>query len=218
VNARLRALAMLLACSAGPARGEPVAYRLDPDHTFVWFEVVHFGTSTLRGRFGRVQGSVELDAAAGRGNVSLRIPTASLDTGIRLVDTRLCERDLLGCADDPEAFFVADRVSFEGGRVAAVRGELTLRGRTQSITLRARRFGCRDDHLLQREVCGGDFESELLRADFGVDYGIAFVTNRVVLRIQVEGVRQGPGAPGSPAAPASATDPARPASGSPAGS
>lgn len=36
----------------------PITYQLDPAHTFVTFEVRHFGTSTLRGRIGPVTGEV----------------------------------------------------------------------------------------------------------------------------------------------------------------
>jgi polyisoprenoid-binding protein YceI len=49
------------------ARAEPAVYRLDPEHSFVYFEVLHFGTSTLRGRLGPPEGFVELDRVAGRG-------------------------------------------------------------------------------------------------------------------------------------------------------
>ena len=43
-----RALASLLAVP--PAGAEPQRYTLDPTHSFVHFEVLHFGTSTIRGR------------------------------------------------------------------------------------------------------------------------------------------------------------------------
>src|SRR5690606_33056508 len=42
--------ASLLALAA-PAQAEPASFQIDPMHTFVYFEVVHFGTSTVRGRF-----------------------------------------------------------------------------------------------------------------------------------------------------------------------
>ena len=42
-------LAGLAGMTAG-ARAEPVAYSLDPSHSFASFELLHFDTSTLRGR------------------------------------------------------------------------------------------------------------------------------------------------------------------------
>lgn len=185
-----RAAALLLALCAGTAHADPRLYRLDPDHSFVTFEVLHFGTSTLRGRFGPVNGQVQLDPQAGTGYVGLTIPTAAVDTGMKVLDRRLCERDLLGCADHPAAYFVAERFRFEGEALRELRGELTLHGVSQPLTLKAVHYGCYRNPMLQREVCGGDFEAELLRSDFGASFGVAFVADRVTLKIQVEGVRE----------------------------
>jgi polyisoprenoid-binding protein YceI len=44
--------------------------------------------------------------------------------------------------------------------------------------------------MLQREVCGGDFEAEFERSAFGIVFGSPFVADRVRLVIQVEGIRQ----------------------------
>jgi polyisoprenoid-binding protein YceI len=165
-------------------------YLLDPLHTFVHFEVLHFGTSTLRGRLGGVEGHVELDRAAGRGLVSLRIPMAGVDTGLPAFDARLRQGDLLASEAYPLAYFVARNFALDGEQVARVGGELTFRGISQGLQLRALRFGCHTHPQLQREVCGGDFEAELNRGDFGAGFGLPFVANRVRLLVQVEGIRQ----------------------------
>ena len=70
-----------------------------------------------------------------------------------------------------------------------MRGEFTLRGVSRPLSLYAKRFACRTDAELQREVCGGDFEAELLRSDYGSTFGIPFVGDRVRLLISVEGIR-----------------------------
>src|SRR5690606_42007018 len=54
--------ASLLALAA-PAQAEPASFQIDPMHTFVYFEVVHFGTSTVRGRFNDVSGTITYDEA-----------------------------------------------------------------------------------------------------------------------------------------------------------
>jgi polyisoprenoid-binding protein YceI len=188
--AGMRHFACLLALAVPTlAPAEPVVYRLDPQHSFVHFEVLHFGTSTLRGRFGQIDGHVELDRAAASGWVSLRIPTAAVDTGMAAFDARLRQSDLLASEAYPIASFVAPRFSFDGAKVSALTGELTLRGVKQTLELRALRFGCHTHPQLQREVCGGDFEGELMRADFGASFGMPFVANRVRLLVQVEGIR-----------------------------
>jgi polyisoprenoid-binding protein YceI len=185
-----RLFGLLLLAAPALASAQAAVYLLDPLHSFVHFEVLHFGTSTLRGRFGGIDGHVELDRAAGRGLVSLRLATTGVDTGLPLFDARLREGDLLASQAYPVAYFVASKFGFDGERVSRVGGELTLRGISQGLELRALRFGCHTHPQLQREVCGGDFEAELKRGDFGASFGMPFVANRVRLLVQVEGIRQ----------------------------
>jgi polyisoprenoid-binding protein YceI len=177
------ALAALLAFA--PARAEPLTYQLDPAASFVHFELLHFGTSTVRGRFGPVEGSVTLDRAAGRGELGLRIATTSLSTGVPVFDARVRQSDMLATEAFPEAFFVASRFRFDGDKLAEVRGEFTLRGVSQPLSLLARHFACREEDVPE----GGRFEAEITRGDFGINYGLPFIANRVLLRIPVEGRR-----------------------------
>ncbi len=179
-----------LCCGHPAAWATPVAYTLDPDHSFVHFEVQHFGTSTSRGRFGPVRGVVLLDRQARRGELSLRISTDSVDTGLPVFNARLRQSDLLATTDHPEAFFVATRFRFAGELLAEVRGEFTLRGISQPLSLHATHFACR--RQATTEVCGGDFEAELLRSEFGATSGLPLVGDRVRLRIQVEASAQSP--------------------------
>jgi polyisoprenoid-binding protein YceI len=187
----LRCLAVLAALlAAGPALAEMVVYRFDPLHSRVWWEVRHFGTSTHRGRFDAApQGSIGIDREARRGEVSLTLDTASVSSGMPALDTMIRGQGFLASAANPSAWFVATRFTFAGEAVAEVRGEFTLRGISQPLSLHAKRFACRTDAQLQREVCGGDFEAELLRSDYGSTFGIPFVGDRVRLLISVEGIR-----------------------------
>ena len=184
----------ICACSGfTPAQAQsiagPVTYQLDPNHTFVQFEVLHFGTSTLRGRIGPVTGAVTVDRAAKAGDLRLRIPLATLSTGMRALDARLREPDLLATTEYPEAYFVATRFRFDAaGGVKEVRGEFTLRGVGEPLSLIARSFACRHDDMLKREVCGGDFEADLKRGRFGATLGEPFVSDDVHLVIQVEAI------------------------------
>lgn len=180
--------ALLLALAAASAGAQPAAFVLDSAHSFVHFEVLHFGTSTSRGRFGPISGVVTLDRAAGRGEVGLRISTASVDTGLPTFNARLREADLLASAEYPEAFFVASQFRFEGQTLTEVRGEFTLRGVSQPLSLFARRFGCRSEK--GTEVCGGVFEGEILRSEFGATFGLPFVADRVRLVVHVHGRRR----------------------------
>ena len=188
------ALAALCACPGlAPAQAQPVAgpltYQLDPNHTFVTFEVRHFGTSTLRARIGPVTGEVTIDRGARSGELRLRIPVATVSSGLPVLDARLKQPDLLATAEYPEAYFVATRFSFDAtGGVKEVRGEFTLRGVGEPLSLLARSFACRHDAMLGKDVCGGDFEADLKRGRFGATFGEPFVSDDVHLVIQVEGI------------------------------
>ncbi len=178
---------LLLCASAAQAVAERVEYTLDPAHSFVHIELLHFGTSTIRGRFGPLAGKVTLDRTSERGSADLAIDTASVSTGFRPFDARLREADLLATSLHPQAHFVAENFRFDSERLVEVRGEFTLRGVSQPLGLRVLRFACELRTPLQREVCGGDFEGEILRSDFGAGFGIPFVADRVRIVVQVEG-------------------------------
>lgn len=195
--ARLRLAFGAAALLAGAAVAAPVSYELDPTHSWVHFEVMHFDTSTIRGRIGPITGAVLIDREAGRGEVGLRVRTDTVDTGLAFFNARLRQEDLLASEAFPEAYFVATRFRFEDGRVAELRGEFTWRGVGRPLTLKAQRFACRHDELKNPrvEVCGGDFEGEVLRSDFGATFGLPLVANRVRLLVQVEGHRPDPYVP-----------------------
>lgn len=187
VQAGLLAIALLVT----PAVAAPAGYALDAQHSWVQFELSHFGTSTIRGRLGPARGVVELDAAAGQGEISIEIDTASVSTGAAIFDERIRRDDLLAAAAYPTAWFVARSLRFDGERLVAARGELTLRGRSQPLTLTATHYRCGPHPMLPgRELCGGDFEGRIKRSDFGIDFGLPFVGDEVVLRVQVEGTRE----------------------------
>ena len=186
----VHALIVALACATGPpAQAQPATFVFDPEHSFVHFEVLHFNTSTLRGRFGPINGAVLRDPAAGRGELSLRIATADVDTGLKIFDARLRRDDLLASDAHPEAFFVARQFRYAGGQLVEVRGEFTWRGVSQPQSLRTTRFACRG--LADAgQVCGGDFEGEFKRSDFGVTFALPFVADTVRLVVQVQGTRR----------------------------
>lgn len=192
-SAAIRLLTLAACLASAPVRAEPVTYRLDPSHSFVYFELLHFEASTIRGRFGPLNGEVTLDRAAGRGRAQAVIEVRQLSTGLGVFDARLKEPDLLAVEAHPQAFFVAERFSFNAqGQVSSVRGEFTLRGQSQPLSFTATRFRCYTSPLFKREVCGGDFEAELRRSDFGMSFGLPLIGDTVRLKLQVEGIRQEP--------------------------
>ena len=183
------AVAATLLAAASLAQAESVTYAVEPMHTYVTFEVRHFATSTNRGRFDKKEGSITLDRAAKTGRADITIDTASISSGLPLFDSHLRGDNLLRVKDFPTAKFTGDKFTFDGDKVSAVSGTLTLLGKTQPITLNATLFNCYDNPMLKREVCGGDFEATLQRSAFGMTYGLPGIPDSVKLVIQIEAVR-----------------------------
>ncbi len=176
---------------AGAARADPPAYTIDPTHTFVHFEIAHFGTTFSRGRWDRKDGRVTFDRSARSGRAEITIDMASINTGVPAFDRLLRGPEVFDVERFPEARFVGERFVFDGDRLRAVEGLLTLRDRTQPVTLGAVRFDCYTSPLFKREVCGGDFEARLQRSRWGLDHGLpALAPDEVRLQVQVEAIRQ----------------------------
>jgi len=98
-------------------------------------------------------------------------------------------KDFFNVAEFPTGRFVADQINFDGDKVIEVAGTLTLMGQPRPIRLRANRFNCYLSPLLNRQVCGGDFETTVERSQWGITWGLNFgFENKVRLLVQVEAV------------------------------
>ena len=188
---RTTLIAAALATTALASQAQTATYNLDPTHTYATFEILHFGTSTNRGRFDKKSGSVQLDKAAKTGKLEVTIETGSINTGFGNFDKHLSSKDFFNAAEFPTAKFVGDRFSFNGDKVSEISGQLTLLGKTNPVTLKASNFNCYTNPMLKVEVCGGDFETTLVRSSYGMAWGLNFgFPDNVRLLVQVEAVKQ----------------------------
>ena len=179
-------------CTLAPCeRAVAATYVTEPTHTFVTFEMPHFGTSTIRGRFDKTTGTVEFDPAAKTGKAEIAIDMASLNTGIEPFNKHMQGKEFFDAAHFPTAKFTAGKFVFDGVRVSRVVGMLTLVGKTLPVTLRTTNFNCYESPLFKREVCGGDFETKIHRSQWGITYGLDHgFPDAVRLLIQIEAVKQ----------------------------
>ena len=184
-------LAVALAAIGTAALAEPATYAIDPTHTFVTFESPHFNTSTNRGRFDKKSGTVTLDKAGKSGKVELTIDMTSINTGVEPFNKHLKGADFFDAEKFPTATFSGDKFVFDGDKVTAVSGRLTVRGKTNPVTLKALRFNCYQNPMLKREACGGDFETTIQRSQWGIDFGLKMgAADDTKLIIQVEAIQQ----------------------------
>lgn len=197
-----RALAATLLAAAGTAAAAPTQYTVDPTHTAVYFGAGHFERTTVRGRFGKIDGRIVYDPATGAGAVDFTVDTSSLDTGNRSLDGVLRSPQFFDVQNFPFARFQGNRFVMEGGRLVAVEGQLSLLGVSQPLRLEADRFSCGRVVLfgIGRDVCGGDFHATVPRSAFGMTRFLPDVSDAVTLSISVEATPAGP-ADGSAAPP-----------------
>jgi polyisoprenoid-binding protein YceI len=179
-----------LAAMSSAAFAQSATYQIDPTHTSIIWEAKHFGTSTSRGRFDKKSGMITLDKAGKSGKADITIDMTSINTGVGPFDSHLKSPDFFAAEKFPEAKFSGTEFKFNGDKLSEVVGTLTLRGITQPATLKATGFGCYDNPMLKREVCGGDFETTIARSQFDVKYGLPGIPDNIRLVIQVEAVKQ----------------------------
>jgi polyisoprenoid-binding protein YceI len=66
-----------------------------------------------------------------------------------------------------------------------------LLGKTHPVTLKATNFNCYMNPMLKREVCGGDFETTIVRSQWGMGWGLNMgMPDNVRLVVQVEAIKQ----------------------------
>jgi polyisoprenoid-binding protein YceI len=110
-------------------------WRLEPAHSTAEFRVPHFwGSWTVKGRFDRLDGQLEVDES-GRRRIQLTIDAASVHTGNRRRDRHLRSPDFFDSDRHPEVRFDSTSVSDEGDGVLGVVGELSAAGNRITLHL-----------------------------------------------------------------------------------
>ncbi len=177
---------------ATAVQAAPATYAIDPTHTFATFEIDHNGASTNRVRFDKKSGTVEFDRDAKAGKVEVVLEMESLSSGTAAFDKHLKSADIFNVAKFPQAKFVSDKFVFDGDKLKEVTGHLTILDKTQPVTIKANKFTCYPNAMLQkRETCGGDFETVIDRTAFGVNYGVDYgFPKQVRLVMSIEAVKQ----------------------------
>jgi len=178
------ALAGLIAMPACAAE----SYTIDPAHTWPVFEVNHLGFSTQRGRFNRTSGKITLDTAAQKGSVDLTIETASLDMGMDNWDEQMKSVGFFNVTQYPTMRFVSDKLIFDGDRVVAAEGKLTLLGTTRQLTLTVSNFRCAPHPLTRKKTCGADISTTIQRMQFGMAKFIPLISDEVKISSPVEAI------------------------------
>ncbi|HEU0013665.1 MAG TPA: YceI family protein [Longimicrobium sp.] len=156
-------------------------WQIDPAHTEVGFEVKHLMISKVRGRFGAVSGTIQLDEASpARSSVDVSIETASIDTRSEQRDAHLRSPDFFDVEAYPAITFRSRSVEQAGRGAYQVAGDLTIRGVTREVTLLATDEGRGTDPWGgTRAAFSGTVVVD--RRDFGLTWNQALETGGVLV-------------------------------------
>lgn len=168
---------------ADPARVKAGTYTVDPLHTQVAFEVNHLGFNAYHGLFGDITGTLSLDPAKPEAaKVSISIPMTGITTTSAKLTEHMQGADFFDAAKHPAVTFESTSVTVSGTS-AMITGNLTIRGVTKPVSLDARFIGAGQGPMNKADTVGFEATTKVRRSDFGMSYGIPFVTDEVELNI-----------------------------------
>jgi polyisoprenoid-binding protein YceI len=116
-------------------------WKLDTAHTEVNFSAKHMMITTVRGKFGQVEGEISLDEAEPtRSTGQIRLAAASLSTGLEQRDQHLRSADFFDAERHP--WIVATVTAIEpAGDAYRVTADVTIREVTRPVVLEAEYLG-----------------------------------------------------------------------------
>ena len=156
-------------------------WKLDPSHSQIEFGVRHLMITTVRGRFGVVEGTVRLDRSRpSYADVDVRIDAASVDTREAQRDAHLRSADFFDVAKYPYITFTSTRPIERKGRALKLAGDLTLHGVTTEVVLDVTDEGSGKDPW-GGERLGFSATTRLKRSDFGLTWNQALETGGVLV-------------------------------------
>lgn len=170
-------------------------WKIDPGHSNVEFSVKHLGIATLRGRFHEFEGALEIGEDLASARAYGTVQTASVYTNEEQRDNHLRSEDFFHAEAHPELSFESTAIRQVDDDAFEIEGELTMRGITRPITLRAEVQGIESDPWGNERV-GLEVTGRLNRGDWGMTFnqalgsGNVLVSDRVKLSLDISAIKQ----------------------------
>jgi polyisoprenoid-binding protein YceI len=172
-----------------------MAWEIDQAHSLVEFAVKHMMVTTVKGRFTKFTGTLELDEAKPENSrVDVTIDVASIFTGDENRDNHLRSPDFFDVAQYPVATFKSTKVEKIGEDRYRVTGDLTLHGVTREVALEVD-FEGQGTNPYGKRVAGFSVKGAINRKDFGLNWNVALetggvlVSDKVTLSIEAQAVQ-----------------------------
>jgi polyisoprenoid-binding protein YceI len=170
-------------------------WKIDPGHSNVEFSVRHLGIATVRGRFQEFDGTLEIGEDLASARAYGTVQTASVYTNEEQRDNHLRSEDFFHAEAHPELSFESTAIRQVDDDTFEIEGELTMRGITRPITLKAEVQGIESDPWGNERV-GLEVTGRLNRGDWGMTFnqalgsGNVLVSDRVKLSLDISAIKQ----------------------------
>jgi len=167
-------------------KASTTVWTVDPAHAELGFSVRHLMISNVRGRFGKVEGTVAVDNAdLNQSKIDVTIDVNSIDTRQEMRDNHLRSADFFDAGNFPTMHFVSKRIVGDVTKDFQVVGDLTIRGTTREIELNAHLEG-RGKDPWGNERAGFHLGGSLNRHDYGLDWNVALEAGGVTVGAEVK--------------------------------
>jgi polyisoprenoid-binding protein YceI len=162
-------------------------YKFEKNHTSVMWVANHFGYSSVSGKFTDIDGSITFDESAPQNSkVEATIKIKSLATGLPKFNDHLFSKDFFNLDKFAEAKFVSKKVQKIKNKTAEIVGDLTLLGITKEVILTATFNKSAPNPMSQKPTIGFSAKATINRSDFGMNYALPNIADKVDLVIEVE--------------------------------
>lgn len=144
-------------------------YAVQPAHTLVLFSILHAGTTNYYGRFDRITGTMNFDAAEPQKSaVAIQIDMTSIDTPSGTLNTELQGPAVFDAAKFPAATFKSTSITRAGPNTGRITGDLTIKNVTKPVTLDVVFHGGALNPMSNAYAAGFSAQASIKRTDFGI--------------------------------------------------
>lgn len=191
-------LAGLALAFVTPAHAAADSYRFDTVHSQVLFNITHDGYSRPWGRFHIANGWLRFDPDHWeQSSTALDIDLGSLDMGDADWNKAVLKPALLDAAGQRYAHFASTSVEQTDATHGVIHGQLTLRGITRPVDVPFQFNRLARTIFGMHTVAGFSATSALDRRDFGITAFKNSIGDQVLVRLEIEAIRDDHAIPAS---------------------
>jgi len=171
-------------------------WTIDPMHSEVHFKVKHLVITTVTGSFKKFEGEADApnDDFIGA-SIRFSIDADSIDTNQAQRDGHLKSADFFDVANHPKIEFKSTSVTQKSGNDYIINGDLSMRGVTKPVELKAE-FGGTTKDSYGNVKAGFEVTGVIVRKDFGIAFngqneaGVWILGEDIKISINVELAKQ----------------------------